>query len=913
VDLPNDRQLAIETDPLDEDYSELLPETLTPRTATESDDSCSEDEMSSDDDLSSDDDTCQPASTNDDDNFATALLLFILAWQFVYKVSNVGVTVLLHFLKLLIHSLGSAYGDHPFSNVSEKLPLSLKKAHAMCQILSSDGAPFEVYCVCKSCQSIFEKGFWIESDSLISCPYVPPLPTRIGRPLTPCGEMLLKKIASKDKFAPAKIFCYQSLKIAFQNFAERGILDECEHWRMRNQCLNVFSDVYDGNIWKNKFKDFLSAPYSLLVSLNIDWFQPFKHLTYSVGAIYLSIFNLPRHLRNRIESIILVGIIPGPKEPKLTLNSYLTPLVTELKNVFTQGFKVVNSNGQTLTIRVALGCVNCDIPASRRVCGFLAHSANLGCNKCYKKFYPVPNAERANYSGFDRENWELRTNEKHRRDCKNLEQAKTVNSLRAKESQLGARNSVLLSLPYFDPIQFCVIDPMHNLFMGTAKTMMKVWLDKGVLTFRKMAEIEKKMQMFRIPGEVGRLPCNLANFSGFTANQWKYWITVYSSIVLKGVVPEPDYNCWLLFVRACSLLLHGSLVKEMIDLADEFLSLFCSRFEQLYGEESCTCNLHLHLHLRDCILDYGPPHVFWCFSFERYNGILTTYHTNNRDIEKQLMKRFLEEQKLRSVITHANGQRSQRSVNAEFMSLLPATNESNVYTWDNFYSYLNRPSLKEKSLQELLVNEEMFQVSWAQPPYVSVPPKKVADAILTADQARSLSMFYQVFYSNTLNVSFLPLTYKKVKSILYAGDKLGSCLSARSSSVVCAYWPGSIESVQISNFSANNILRVGQIQYFLQHTVETTSNSESGPQQISHRHHLWAYIIWKKLHPFLHYFGLDSVASAVEDEQPTAACLIPVSFIHSRCAYIEHVEVPQDVEQSKRLHVAVPVPFQMAA
>ena len=45
VDLPNDRQLAIETDPLDEDYSELLPETLTPRTATESDDSCSEDEV----------------------------------------------------------------------------------------------------------------------------------------------------------------------------------------------------------------------------------------------------------------------------------------------------------------------------------------------------------------------------------------------------------------------------------------------------------------------------------------------------------------------------------------------------------------------------------------------------------------------------------------------------------------------------------------------------------------------------------------------------------------------------------------------------------------------------------------------------------------------------------------------------
>jgi hypothetical protein len=34
----------------------------------------------------------------------------------------------------------------------------------------------------------------------------------------------------------------------------------------------------------------LSAPYFLL-GLNFDLFHPFKHLTYSVGAIYLTIYN----------------------------------------------------------------------------------------------------------------------------------------------------------------------------------------------------------------------------------------------------------------------------------------------------------------------------------------------------------------------------------------------------------------------------------------------------------------------------------------------------------------------------------------------------------------------------------------------------------------------------------------------
>ena len=54
-------------------------------------------------------------------------------------------------------------------------------------------------------------------------------------------------------------------------------------------------------------------------------------LEYSVGAIYLVIQNLPRNVRYKKENIILVGIIPGPKEPKGSVNSFLRPLIEELK------------------------------------------------------------------------------------------------------------------------------------------------------------------------------------------------------------------------------------------------------------------------------------------------------------------------------------------------------------------------------------------------------------------------------------------------------------------------------------------------------------------------------------------------------------------------------------------------------
>ena len=69
---------------------------------------------------------------------------------------------------------------------------------------------------------------------------------------------------------------------------------------------------------------------------------------------------------------------------------------------------------------------------------------------------------------------------------------------------------------------------------------------------------------------------------------------------------------------------------------------FCKKFVDLYGPEHCTINMHLHGHLLECIKDYGPVYSFWCFAFERMNGILGSYHINNHHISIQFMRKFLD-------------------------------------------------------------------------------------------------------------------------------------------------------------------------------------------------------------------------------------------------------------------------------
>ena len=127
------------------------------------------------------------------------------------------------------------------------------------------------------------------------------------------------------------LWCYFDLEVYFQSLLlDSTFSSECELWKTRdsNECLK---DVYDGRVWKT-FMEYEGKPvlvYALMI--NIDWFQPYIHLTYSVGAIYLSVFNLPRHSSYKLHNICLVGIIPCPCEPELTVNQYINPLVDELR------------------------------------------------------------------------------------------------------------------------------------------------------------------------------------------------------------------------------------------------------------------------------------------------------------------------------------------------------------------------------------------------------------------------------------------------------------------------------------------------------------------------------------------------------------------------------------------------------
>lgn len=603
------------------------------------------------------------------------------------------------------------------------------------------------------------------------------------------------------------------------------------------------------------------------------------NIEYSVGAIYLIIQNLPRCMRYKRENVILVGLIPGPKEPKLTMNSFLQPLVHELKELW-EGVNIPcpSHPSKYIFIRAALTCCACDIPATRKLCGFVGHNANLGCSKCSKVFPSIRHDEtirdKRDFSGYEREHWPVRSLENHREKAYEHLNAQTKTQQKCIEKEYGVRYSALLELPYWDPLRFSVVDPMHNLFLGTGKHIMHVWIDQGILSRRDFTEIESITSKIRVPHDVGRIPLKIqSSFSGFTADQWRNWITVFSPVALKGILPSNHLRCWLLFVRACYLICARIITTQVIDQIDMYLVQFCKQFEQLYGAEACTPNMHLHLHLKECLQNYGPVHGFWCYGFERLNGQLGKYHNNNQSIEVQLMRKFLREIEV-------------RALNPPDEAAILFSSLNNTMLHDHESDSLNDDRIfKLKALGEFTNLYSNYSIT---PDLIYLLPP-VYKGVLNASEIQKIQTIYSFLYSNTTILHFSHF-YQSSRKCCVANELFTT------KSVITAFWP-----VESYNMTVDGKLQVGKVLKFLKHSIKIKENND-----YVEKVHVFCIAEWYMKHHSENYFGSSSVMCTPVTYTADACQFMPIQRIYSRCAYGE-IDVTLLGHATELVFVAIPI------
>ena len=178
-------------------------------------------------------------------------------------------------------------------------------------------------------------------------------------------------------------------------------------------------------------------------------------------------------------------------------------------------------------------------------------------------------------------------------------------------------------------MRHCVVDPMHCLFLGVTKWIFtKLLIGEGTLDSEKLKMMQKRADKIKIASDLGRRPVRIAtreDFSNFTADMWKTFMLIFAIPITWDFLEETDQKILAYFVRACKILTSHQLEKNELNEAFTKLLAMNKLIEMKYGQERISPNLHLCLHICECALDYGPLSSFWCFSFERMNGILGIY------------------------------------------------------------------------------------------------------------------------------------------------------------------------------------------------------------------------------------------------------------------------------------------------
>ena len=95
-------------------------------------------------------------------------------------------------------------------------------------------------------------------------------------------------------------------------------------------------------------------------------------------------------------------------------------------------------------------------------------------------------------------------------------------------------------------------------------------------------------------------------------------------------------------MKGCRFMSPACIHEMVLDEVDEHFERFGNGISQLFGSAAVTPNMHMQMHLTSLVREYGPLYASWLFAFKRYNGVLGDINTNNRQIEVQIMSRFLE-------------------------------------------------------------------------------------------------------------------------------------------------------------------------------------------------------------------------------------------------------------------------------
>ena len=196
-------------------------------------------------------------------------------WRWLIE-NNVSQSALVPLLQLIVQVISVA-GAHESANVvAEVFPDTIFKPQKWFGM--DDASNFQKMVCCNKCYRIYPDDASMQYRSndrhrkLLTRPCYGEVVEE--GPDTLCNEVLFNcKKTDKGtlEYTPKHIYCYQPLSKSLDNLLSRlGFLDKCNAWRRRPATRGVYSDIYDGSVWK-RFVTMVSCVMKLAWHCSLIW------------------------------------------------------------------------------------------------------------------------------------------------------------------------------------------------------------------------------------------------------------------------------------------------------------------------------------------------------------------------------------------------------------------------------------------------------------------------------------------------------------------------------------------------------------------------------------------------------------------------------------------------------------------
>lgn len=532
-----------------------------------------------------------------------------------------------------------------------------------------------------------------------------------------CGCSRWKKRSDSGKIkksVPVKVLWYMPIVPRFQRLFRNK--EHAKNLVWHSDRFSLVSDNYlrhpaDTPQWKTldyEFPEFADDPRNLRLGLCTDGINPFgiKGTQYSCWPVMLCIYNLPSWLCMKRKFIMLTMIISGPKQPGNKVDTYLQPLIEDLKYLWNEGVMTYDAyRNENFKLKAAILWTINDFPAygilsGRTVKGYKAcpicddHTNSIrlrnGKKICYmshRKWLPRNHPYRKKKKPFNGEVEECFAPRPI--DGKRIHEL--VSSLQQSDSEKNSwkRRSIFFDLPYWDTLLIRHnLDVMHiekNICESIIGTLLNI---SGKTKDSHAARLDiQEMGIKETLAPVvkdGRTFIPAGCFT-LTVKERKRFCQILSSIKvpdgyssnIRSKIQESESKLINLKSHDCHVLIQQILPVAIRDLLPEefrsaltrfcfFFNKLCSKvvdttaldklqleivetlcmFEMYYPPAFFDIMVHLSVHLIKEVKLCGPVYLRWMYPFERYMKVLKSYVRNRYRPEACIVECYISEESL---------------------------------------------------------------------------------------------------------------------------------------------------------------------------------------------------------------------------------------------------------------------------